>query len=69
MLKYMAEDKHSEEHREIRSELREVKKDVKDTRHDIVSVEKKIDTIVERTERLENVPTRDEFPELLRKTF
>ena len=36
------------------------------TKTDIVSVEKKIDKVLER---LSEMPTKDDFPELLRKTF
>lgn len=55
----MAEDKHSKEHKEI-------------TRN-IVSVEKKIDVILdtldEHGEILKKIPTREDFPELLKWTL
>lgn len=55
-----------------KSELN-LKKEIKEARAEIVSIEKKVDqileTLSEQSETLKKVPTRDEFPELLRKTF
>lgn len=51
--------KNAKEHREIRK--------------DIVSVEKKIDSVLEtlgeNTALIKKIPTREEFPELLRQTL
>lgn len=52
--------------KEVRQDIKEVRQDIKEVRHDLVSVEKKVDGILDY---LRDVPTRDEFPELLRKTF
>ncbi|OGF68594.1 hypothetical protein A3H65_02405 [Candidatus Giovannonibacteria bacterium RIFCSPLOWO2_02_FULL_45_14] len=41
-------------------------KDLNDLAGDVVRIEKKVDGL---GERMKNVPTRDEFPALLEKTF
>ncbi|MDP3762863.1 MAG: hypothetical protein Q8Q97_02215 [bacterium] len=62
----MVVDKHSKEHKEIRKDLKEI-------RSDVVNVEKKVDgimeTLSEHGEILKKIPTKEDFPELLKRTL